>query len=253
MRTGARSVREASNPYLFHVRASYDDETGKMVETLITMGFNRFGVLYQNDPFGKEGLAGIEVALARRGLKPDVRVSYEKNTTEVAAAVKAVAKADPQAVIMVSNTLASAAFVKTVREAGYQGQILAVSVTDPGQVFEKIGGEASHGLVVSQVMPNPERREIPVVKEAARALESGGTKGVKLNYTMLEGYIYAKVLVEGLRGAGSNPTRASLQTALSRLRGFDVGGLVFDYGDGRREGARFVDLTIIGRGGKLLQ
>lgn len=253
VRTGARSVRASGNPHLFHVRAGYDDETAKMVETLSTMGFSRFGVFYQNDPFGKEGLAGVETALAGRGLKPTVLASYEKNTTDVAAAVKSVLKADPQAVIMISNTLASAAFVKAAREADYQGQLLTVSVTDPAQVYEKIGETAAHGLVVSQVMPNPERREVPVVKEAARALEGSGANAPRLNYTMLEGYIYAKVLAEGLRGAGANPTSASLQAALARLRGYDVGGLVFDYAGGRREGARFVDLTIIGRGGKLLQ
>ena len=66
----------------------------------------------------------------------------------------------------------------------------------------------------------------------------------------LEGYAAAKVLVEGLRRAGPNPTRAKLQAALEGMKNFDIGGLEVSYGPDDRTGLDFADLSIIGQDGK---
>ena len=58
------------------------------------------------------------------------------------------------------------------------------------------------------------------------------------------------MLVEGLRRAGKDPTRPRFIQALESLRQFDVGGFEVNFGKGVRQGSRFVDLTIIGSGGK---
>lgn len=250
VRTGARSLRVPGSPLVFHLRASYDDETAQMIDTATTMGLQRFAVFYQNDPFGREGLAGVEAALARHGLQPVALAGYEKNSTEVGAAAATLARVDPQGVIMISNTLASAAFVRTMRAAGYAGQLMGVSVNDAAQIVDRIGVTAARGLVLAQVLPSPGRREIPLVRGAARALAAAGE--TRLSYTMLEGCLYARTLAEGVRRAGRAPDRAALVAALETLRGWDAGGISVDFSGGRREGSRFVDLSIVGRDGQLL-
>lgn len=249
-RTGARSLRTPGSPLVFHLRASYDEETAQMIDTSTTMGLQRLAVFYQNDPFGREGLAGVEAALARHGLKPVALGSYEKNSTEVGSAAETLRRADPQGVIMISNTLASAAFVKAMRASGYTGQLMGVSVNDAQQIVDRIGAAAARGLVLSQVLPSPERREIPLVREAAQALAAAGE--TRLSYTMLEGCLYARTLAEGVRRAGRDPDRAGLVAGLEALRAWDAGGVSVDFSAGRREGNRFVDLTIVGRDGRLL-
>ena len=72
-------------------------------------------------------------------------------------------------------------------------------------------------------------------------------------YTVLEGYIAAKVMAEGLRLAGPNPTREKLVNALAGLRNHDLGGFVVDYGKAGRQGSRFVEVTIVGTAGRLLR
>ena len=67
--TGADSLRSANSPTTFWLRASYGDETEKIVDQLTTLGINRIAVFYQDDAFGKAGLAGVENALAKRKLK----------------------------------------------------------------------------------------------------------------------------------------------------------------------------------------
>ena len=67
--SGGEPLRTPFNPWIFHLRASYADETEHMVKQLVTQGIQRVAVLYQDDAFGKSGLAGVEAALARRDLK----------------------------------------------------------------------------------------------------------------------------------------------------------------------------------------
>ncbi len=100
--TGGELLRKPFNPWIFHVRAGYADEAEHMVKQLNTQGLTRIAVLYQNDAFGKAGLAGVESALQRRGQKLVASGGYERNTTDVDAAVKVIRGAAPQAVIMVA-------------------------------------------------------------------------------------------------------------------------------------------------------
>ena len=57
--TGAQALREPFNRNLFHVRASYFDETERIVQHLSTVGITKIAVFYQNDSYGKAGLEGV--------------------------------------------------------------------------------------------------------------------------------------------------------------------------------------------------
>ena len=69
----------------------------------------------------------------------------------------------------------------------------------------------------------------------------------------MEGFINAKVLVEALRRAGKNLTRAGFVKALESIRGEGLGGLSVTYGPGDHAGSMFVELTMIGKDGKFLR
>lgn len=252
-RSGATSLHQPFNPWIFHLRASYHDEVGKVVDTLARLGFQRLAAFYQDDPFGADGVVGVEEAMKRNKLTLVAKAGYPKNTTQVDKAVEAITKADPQAVVMISNTAASAAFLKKLRAVGNNAQLFCVSVTDPAQLVKMVGEEPARGFVIAQVIPNPTRTYIPIVKEFLAALEKYGPQGAKPSYTALEGYIYAKVLVEGLKRAGAAPTREGVIEALSTIHTWDMGGFTVDFGPNKRDGSNYVELTVIGKGGKVLQ
>ena len=67
---------------------------------------------------------------------------------------------------------------------------------------------------------------------------------------MVEGYTTAKVLVEGLRRAGKDPTSEKIRAALEGIRNYDVGGLELGYSASDHTGLDFVDLSIINKDGK---
>ncbi|HET7792923.1 MAG TPA: ABC transporter substrate-binding protein [Rhizobacter sp.] len=250
--TGGELLRKPFNPWIFHVRAGYADEAEHMVKQLNTQGLTRIALLYQNDAFGKAGQAGVEAALQRRNQKLVASAGYERNTTDVAAAVQQIRAAGPQAVIMVAVNKPAAAFAKQYREAGGGGQLFNISVVDPAELVKLGGIDNVRGLGISQVVPYPYQRSLPVVREFHEVMKKYAPDE-EVNYTNFEEYLGAKVLVEGLRRAGPKPTRAKVISALESMGNYDLGGVRVSFGPKERVGSRFVEVTVIGSQGKLLK
>lgn len=250
--TGGEPLRRPFNPWIFHVRAGYADEAEHMVKQLVTQGIQRVAVVYQNDAFGKAGLEGVEAAMARRQSKVAAAAPYERNTDDVKSAVQAILNAQAQAVIMIAVNKPAAAFVRQYREAGGGGQLFNISVVDPAELVRLAGIEHARGLGISQVVPYPYQAALPVVREFHRVMKQYAP-GADLNYTNFEEFLGAKVLVEALRRAGPNPTRASVVRALETLNPYDLGGISVAFSKDNRIGSRFVEVTVISSTGKLLK
>lgn len=242
--TGAQSLREPFNRYIFNVRASYFDETEQIVAHLLQQGSNKIAVFYQNDAYGKAGLAGVERALKARKLEIVATATVERNTTNVAAAVAALAKSNTNAVVMISAYKSCAAFIKAMKLAGASQQFWNVSFVGSKALAAELGADGI-GVQVSQVMPFPWSDSIPLTREYKAAI--GGAE--KISFTSVEGYVAAKVLAEGLKRAGKSLTRESLVDSLARMGKTDLGGFTVNYTPSNHNGSSFVDLTIIGRNG----
>jgi ABC-type branched-subunit amino acid transport system substrate-binding protein len=250
--TGAENLRNPFNPYIFHVRAGYADETEHMVNQVATLGMTRIAVMYQNDSFGKAGLAGVEAAVAKHKMTLAVSASYERNTDQVQEAVQKIKAAEAQAVIMISVNKSTAAFASQYRAAGGGGQLYNISVVDPAELIKLAGIQSMHGLGISQVVPYPFMASKPVIREYQALLQKYGN-GQPITYTSFEEFLGAKVLVEGLRRAGPNPTRSKLIKALESMSNFDLGGTRVTFSPSNRVGSRFVEVTVVGGTGKLMR
>ena len=242
--TGAQSLREPFNRYIFNVRASYFDETEQIVAHLVQQGITKIAVFYQNDAYGKAGLAGVERAMKKRTLEIAETATVERNTTDVSAAVSKLAKSGTSAVIMISAYKSCAAFIRAMKLAGGFQQFWNVSFVGSKALSNELGDEG-RGVQISQVVPFPWSDVNPIVREYQKHIGAPD----KYSFTSLEGYIAAKVMVEGLRRAGKNPTRESLVDALAGLGKIDLGGFSVTYTPTNHNGSTFVDLTIISRAG----
>lgn len=249
--TGAESLRSPLNRYIFNVRASYFDETDKIVGQMTGQTLDRIAVFYQNDDYGKAGLAGVQRAMDKRNLKIIATGTVERNTVDVAAAVKAIAKVEPQAVIMISAYKSCAAFIKAMRAAGSNPQFMNVSFVGSKALAHETG-VAGRGVAVSQVVPFPWNFAAPVVKDYQQLLEAS-TKKQDYSFTSLEGFIAAKVLVEGLRRAGSDLTRERFIAAMETMRDYDLGGFWVTFTPTSHSGSKFVELTVIGKDERFLR
>lgn len=247
--TGAEAFRKPFNRYIFNVRASYFDETEAIVQHLTAMSVNRIAVFYQNDAYGQAGLAGVERALKKRNLEVAGKGTVERNTVDVAKAVGALGKPDIQAIVMVGAYKACAAFIKDMRAKGHNPTFWNVSFVGSKALAKELDREG-RGVQISQVVPFPWDATIPVVKEYRALLaQAKGEPG----FGTLEGFIAAKVMVEGLRRAGKALTRESFIKAMESLSPYDVGGFKVNYGPDNHNGSTFVDLTIISRDQKFVR
>jgi len=247
--TGAEVLRDPVSRVVFHLRASYYDETELIVRQLTALGQDKIAVFYQNDSYGKAGLEGVTRALARRQLKAVAASTVERNTVDVAQAVADIVPAAPHAVVQISAYKSCAAFIREARKAGYGGQICNVSFVGTQALADELG-PAGNGVVISQVVPYPYTASIPITREFLSAVEKTSGR-VKANYSSLEGYLAAKVMAEGLRRAGRNPSRESLVNGLESIQRADFGGFMVDFGPRDRVASSFVELSMLTGDGKV--
>lgn len=248
--TGAQLLRDPFNKQVFNIRASYFDETERIVEQLTSVGLHKIAVFYQNDAYGKAGLAGVERAMGKRNLKIAATATVERNSADVASAATGLAGAKPDAIIQISAYKSCAALIREMKKTGSTPQFYNVSFVGSRALAKELGPDGV-GVVISQVVPLPWSGVEPVVREYQRAMQKAGVKDY--SFTSLEGYISAKVLVEGLRRAGKSPTRNGVIAALETLQNHDLGGFVVNFSPKNHNSSTFTDLTIISQDGKFLR
>jgi len=245
--SGADSLRKP-NKFLFHAKASYGQEVAKMAEHMQTTGITRVAVVYSDEGAGREGNELAVAALRKLGLRLTISIGFKPG--EAKAAAERLARIDTQAVILVSLAGPGAEFFKEFVKLPDRPQVFTWSIMVVESIYKEVGDKA-YGLVVSQIVPSPADRTVAVVRDYQELLkkarlEDGG-------YSGLEAYITARVLVEGLRRAGKNPTRAGLIAALETMRDYDLGDDMVNFLGDDHVGRRFVELTIVGRDGRFLR
>src|SRR5258708_22737518 len=204
MFTGAEILRDPFSRYIFHVRASYYDETDKIVEQVVSTGGKKISVFYQADNYGEAGRKGTEIALTKRGMKIHSTGTVERNTIKVEEAVKTINASQPDAVVMVSAYTSCAEFIRQMKKAGSAATFYNVSFVGSNALANALGKDGV-GVAISQVVPFPWGTGVPVVKEYQQLAKKAGF--TDYNFSAMEGFLTAKVMVEGLRRTGKDLTR----------------------------------------------
>jgi branched-chain amino acid transport system substrate-binding protein len=248
--SGAQSLREPFNHYIFNIRAGYFEETEHLVDQLVRLGIKNIAVFYQNDAYGQTGLDGVQRALKKRNVALTATATVERNSVDVTAAVNKFLATRPDAIIEVTAYASSAAFIKQMHKGGYTGQFQNVSFVGSQALANELGADGP-GVGISQVVPFPWKQSNSVVAEYTKALKKAGITDA--NFSSLEGYIAAKVFTEGLRRAGPDLTREKFIAALEtvNLASYDIGFPV-NFSPTNHNGSSFVDMTVITKNAKFL-
>ncbi|CAN7648865.1 ABC transporter substrate-binding protein [Variovorax sp. LjRoot290] len=247
--TGAMALREPFHRNVFHLRASYNDETALIVKQLTHLGLKKIAVFYQNDAYGKAGLDGTTLALSQLDLKPAALATVERNTVDVAAAVKTIVAAKPDAVVQVSAYKSCAAFIREARKVGYGGTFYNVSFVGTQALADELGKDGA-GVVVTQVVPSPYYAANGITREFNDAVKKSGG-ATKANFSSMEGYLAAKVLTEGLRRAPGKLTRDGLIAGLESIDRQQFGGFEVSFSPRNHVASKFVELSMITGDGRI--
>lgn len=240
-------LHEPVNPWVFNVRATYQREAAKAIEHLATTGITRIAVLQTDDSFGSDSAEGALKGLEAVGQKPLFLEKFPRDKPDFSELSKLVAKSGAQAVMVIGSAGNTASAVMAIRTAGSRAQLVTLS-NNASEGFIKLLGEHARGVIVTQVFPNERSVSFALIKEAQELAKAAGMEGV--SPAMMEGYAAAKVLTEGLRRAGPNPTPVALRNALEGIRDFDLGGLKLSYSPTNHTGLDFADLSIVDASGR---
>lgn len=247
--SGAQSLREPSNRYVFNIRASLIDETRHTVEQLAIMGVKRVAVFYQNDADGKSGLDAILLAAKKVGVQVVETASVERNAMGVGnAGAKLLAK-KPDAVLQLCTYQLAATLIKEMRSAGYLGQFFNSSMVGSSALAAGLGKDGV-GVTISQVVPLPWNTRYPIVVEYQKAMQKAGHKDY--DFTSLEAYIAAKIFTEIAGRVGPDLSRERFIKVAESMGRIDVGGYAVNFAANKHNGSSFVEMVVIAKNGGFL-
>ncbi|WP_253278099.1 ABC transporter substrate-binding protein [Variovorax paradoxus] len=247
---GTTSFRTKVNRNLFHVRAGYDLELRKIISHLSTIGISSIAVVFQDSPFGKSNLATCEQLAAEYKVQVVKTLPLAITAEDAKQVATEISAAKPGAVVMIMAGRMVETFIRDYRAGGVGAPLytLSVGITDAAGSAKRLDGKLA-GLVTASIVPPPNAQRVPIVADYQRDRAEFGEKID--SYTTLEGYIVARVMVEGLRRAGKTLTRDSFVAGLESIGSTRFGDFPIDYSAKNHNGSTFVDLEMYTRDGQL--
>lgn len=249
--SGSLSLRD--HPNVYTIRASYKDEALKIMQSKISVGSSKAVIVHYDDTVGRSNYEAVASVFTQAGAAKPRGVAVKRGAPMTEAQVAEVSKDAPHYMLATTRYSAVGDFLKISDGKGKQVPVAALSFVNPDELVESFGSLA-RGTVVAQVIPSPRASNqvsVPLIKDCAESLKA--FNDAKLNYTNLESCIAAKVLVQALKKAGGNFTRAGILQAMASIGRVDLNGYTLDYSGDQRHGSHWVELTILSRGNRFVR
>ena len=242
--TGAGFLRAPDLQNVVNIRASYGAEAESWIKHLTEdLHIRRIAIFYQDDSYGRDGLAGVKLALEKRGLELTAESTYERNTKAVGSAVRVLRRAEPEAVVMVGTYAPCAEFIRLARRSGFDPIFVNISFVGANALAKELGPDGD-GVIVSQVVPFPWDASAQVVADY-QAAEKALDPALKPDFVSLEGYLSGRLVAAALEMAGPNPTRADMLRIINDVGRFDISGDIITLGQKIHDAPAKVFLTVI--------
>jgi branched-chain amino acid transport system substrate-binding protein len=248
--SGADALRTPTNPYIFYTHATYGGEMARLAEQLSTIGQMKVLVIHSDNAFGKGATAGFTQLGKAKGLEittlmiGDTPADLEKSLPTLLAA-------EPNAVVSfyASPSNNGVDSIKQFRAKNQGTPLYTLSLLANPSTLQQMGAAAAN-MTVSQVVPFPYRSAtLVLVRNYQAAMRAN--KEENFSHNSLEGYINAKLLVHGLKGAGGNLTRQRFMAALET--NIELDGYNLNFKGGNRNGSNYTDLVIANAKGGFLK
>ena len=242
--SGAAFLRTPDLHNVVNIRASYAAEAEAWIKHLTEdLHVRSIAIFYQDDAFGRDGLAGVKAALDKRHMELTAEGTFERNTRAVGSALRTLKRTEPEAVVMVGTYGPCAEFIKLAHKSGFDPIFVNISFVGASSLAKELGPEGK-GVIVSQVVPFPWDASVKVVADY-QAAEKALDPNLKPDFVSLEGYLSGRLVAAALEMAGPNPTRAEMLRLINDVGRFDISGDVMTFGPKTQDLPPKVFLTVI--------
>ncbi len=223
--SGVTPLRDPFNPYIINIRAPLSKEVDELIKNcMVNLGIEKIGIFYQFDVLGSDGLNAAEEVVFKYSnytLHPVIEASYPRGSKDVAKGVESIKQSGAKAVLLLGEYKPLASFIKMCRMSGYAPLFLTVSNVGAEVLASEIKGLDNVVVIVSQVVPSLTTDDLAAVKDYKTFLHKYFPDEMPTSIG-LEGFINARVLVEGLKSSGAKK-REDLIRAIEEMNDFDVG------------------------------
>jgi ABC-type branched-subunit amino acid transport system substrate-binding protein len=242
--TGAAFLRAPDLHNVVNIRASYAAEAEAWIKHLTEhLHVKSIAIFYQDDSFGRDGLAGVKLALEKRSMELTAEGTFERNTKAVGSALRTLKRAEPEAVVMVGTYGPCAEFIKLAHRSGFNPIFVNISFVGADALAKELGPEGQ-GVIISQVVPFPWDSSVKVVADY-QAAEKALDPGLMPEFVSLEGYLSGRLVAAALQQTGPNPTRADMLRVINDVGRFDISGTIMTFGPKTLDAPAKVFLTVI--------
>ena len=247
----ASGVSATDHAYVFHVRPDLRQEVDALAAELHALGMRKIALCAEDSIVARPADRPADPAAATATATV---IRCDGGAGEIAAAARAIAATNAQAVIYAGPPAEAAAFVEALRAGDSHAMIVTTSAVDAGRLVRMLPRAARSWLAVAESVPNPRAgvhaAAAPVVREFLAMREANGAQ-VAVSRESMAGFMTAKLAVEAIRRAGANPSSAGVRAALDDMDEFDLGGV--KVGFQRRERLpSYVTLGIVSSTGVIL-
>ncbi len=250
----ATSVKEyvfPVQPYLFSVYPLYEDEGSVLTKYIVeTLKFKKIGILYQNDPFGKNGLDGCKQRLATYKMSLVAEIPVEPTEKDFASQILRLKSSGAEAVLMYVSPGTAAVILKTAANVGYKPQWVSSNTLSDYPLMFKITGGLWEGVITGNFGEIPDSKNPLMVKykEAAKRLAPEERWGTFYS----AGILFADPIVEALKKAGRNLSTEAVMKALNSIKDYQTIGPKINWSEKQHQGSDSVQIQKCGPNGSYI-
>ncbi|MGD9180230.1 MAG: ABC transporter substrate-binding protein [Desulfobacterales bacterium] len=225
--------------YVFIAYPDYEDEGEWLADFAVEwQGSKKLAVFYQNDDYGKLGMAGVKKALARLSAKAKLTaaIPYEVTDRTVSTHALKLKQSGADTLILYPSPTHGANIIKETAKVGYRPKIItSFPLGDP--ILYKLCGELWEGVYPALPAHLGAIGSDPKTNRALDQIKKINSKIPSDNFAVF-GAASMMHLVEGLRRAGRNLTADSMIKAMESIKRWQTpaGGAVVTYGPNRHHG-----------------
>ena len=187
----------------------------------------KVAILYQNDDFGKEYLAGLQDELGKRGSAKVVSTqSFELTDPTVESQVISLRASGADVLLIVATQKQTVQALRKAQDLGWHPlSLIAFPAASVSRTYVPAGVEAAKGAVSSSVFVDPSEPGIendPDVQAYTRWMDKYYPAGDKFDALHVAAYVEGQLMVEILKRAGADLTRKNVMAQAANIRNVKI-------------------------------
>lgn len=249
--TGANFLHDSKKfPNVLNLRASYIQEIDVLVDYIVRVkGKKRFGIIYQEDAFGRSVLRDYEKVLnENHGIPILAKAAFSRNTHAVHASFFPMMKADLDAILIVGPSEANYKIINLAHSLGYKNIFMAnLSFAQPYNLKEMVEN-LSERILATEVVPSADDSSSLIVQSYRRALSAeakrqGKRDSIVYETVSLEGYILGRFVISMLERMGDELTRENFMKQALSAGPIAIDDWSIEFKPGSNGGSNYVRLV----------